>query len=103
MADKVFKLTNGVSFGARYTVLAADVTANEVVFSFSSQGSDTPVPYPLAASIIVTRANANVALGDSLITFPTDGKVRIGKGAGAFILAAGDIITVVAQRAVTVS
>ena len=98
MAERIFRLTNGVSFGARYTVTAADATNNEITFVFKGVGENA-VDYPLAATFqIVTAANVHVPLTDAVITYPADGKVKIAEG-GTFALTAGWIITVVAQRA----
>lgn len=98
MADRIFRLTNGVSFGARYTVVAADDTAGEVTFIFKGTG-DTAVAYPLAASILVTRAGVNVPLADAVVTYPANGTVKIADGAATFDVTTGDVITIVAQRA----
>lgn len=98
MADRTFRLTNGVSFGARYTVVAADATAKEVTFVFKGTG-DLAVQYPLAASITVTRAGINVPLADAVITYPANGQVKIADGAATFALTANDVISIVAQRA----
>jgi len=98
MAERIFRLTNGVSFGARYTVVAADDTAGEVTFIFKGTG-DLPVAYPLAAVISVTRSGVNVPLADAVITYPANGKVKIADGAATFTVTTGDIIYVVAQRA----
>lgn len=98
MADRVFRLTNGVSFGARYTVVAADATANEITFIFKSADSTSVVPYPIAVSVLVTRAGVNIALGDLVITYPDNGTVLIQDGSTT-MLTAGDVISIVAQRA----
>jgi len=97
MANKVFRLTNGVSFGAKYTIVAADATANEITFVFKG-GGDLAVGYPLAASILITRSGVNVSLSDAVITYPANGTVKIADGS-SFALTAGDVISIVAQRA----
>ncbi len=98
MAERIFRLTNGVSFGARYTVVAADDTAGEVTFIFKGTG-DRAVSYPLAANISVTRSGVNVALADAVITYPANGTVKIADGAATFEVTAGDVISIIAQRA----
>lgn len=97
MANKVFRVTNGVSFGAKYTIVAADATANEITFVFKGSG-DNPVGYPIVASFLITRSGVNVPLVDAVITYPADGTVKIADGS-TFALTAGDVISVVAQRA----
>ena len=98
MAERIFRLTNGVSFGARYTVVAADDSAGEVTFIFKGTG-DQAVSYPLAANISVTRSGVNVALADAVITYPANGTVKIADGTANFAVTTGDVISIVAQRA----
>lgn len=98
MATRIFRLTNGVSFGAKYTVVAADDTAGLVTFVFKGVG-DTAVNYPLSASITVTRSGVNVPLADAVITYPANGTVQLADGAATFAVTTGDIISIVAQRA----
>lgn len=98
MANRIFRLTNGVSFGAKYTVVAADATAGEITFIFKGTG-DQAVSYPLAANISVTRSGVNVALADAVITYPANGTVKIADGAATFDVTAGDVISIIAQRA----
>jgi hypothetical protein len=100
MADKIFRLTNGVSFGAMYTITAADATANQINFVFKALDKDTPVPYPLVASVLITRAGVNIPLGDTVITYPANGTILVHDGATT-MLTAGDVISIVAQRADT--
>jgi len=98
MADKVFRLTNGVSFGARYTVTAGDATAEEITFIFKGSGENA-VSYPIVANIIVTRSGVNIPLSDAVITYPANGTVKLESGASNFTITAGDVISIVAQRA----
>ncbi len=98
MADRIFRLTNGVSFGAKYTVVAADDTAGEITFIFKGSGTDA-VSYPLVAAITVTRSGVNIPLADAVITYPANGTVKIADGAATFDVTTGDIISIVAQRA----
>lgn len=98
MANRIFRLTNGVSFGARYTVVAADDAAGEVTFIFKGTG-DKAVSYPLAANISVTRSGVNVALADAVITYPANGTIKLADGAATFDVTTGDVISIVAQRA----
>lgn len=103
MADRIFRLTNGVSFGAKYTVVAADDTAGTVTFIFKSANATDPVAYPLVAAITVTRAGVNVPLADAVITYPANGKVTLADGAATFAVTTNDVISIVAQRADTVA
>lgn len=97
--DKVFRCTNGVSFGARYIVTAADVIAEEITFIFKGSG-EQPSGYPLAANFTITSdAGVNVALADAVITYPANGTVKIAKGGTTFDFTEDDVISIVAQRA----
>jgi hypothetical protein len=98
MADKVFRLTNGVSFGARYTVTDGDATAEEITFIFKGSGENA-VSYPIVANIIVTRSGVNIPLSDAVITYPANGTVKLESGASNFTITADDVISIVAQRA----
>jgi hypothetical protein len=98
MANRIFRLTNGVSFGAKYTAIAADATAEEITFIFKGVGGDA-VSYPIAACITVTRVGVNVTLSDAVITYPANGTVQIANGAATFAVTAGDVYSIVAQRA----
>ena len=98
MAERIFRLTNGVSFGARYTVVAADAAAGEATFIFKGTG-DQAVSYPLAANISVTRSGVNVALADAVITYPANGTIKIADGVATFAVTTGDVISIIAQRA----
>ncbi len=100
MADKIFRLTNGVSFGAMYTITADDATSNQINFVFKASDMTTPVPYPLVAAVMITRADKNVPLGDLVITYPANGTILIHDGFTTQ-LTAGDVISIVAQRADT--
>jgi hypothetical protein len=100
MANRIFRLTNGVSFGAKYTVVAADDTAGAITFIFKGTG-DNAVSYPLAAAITVTRSGVNIPLADAVITYPANGTIQIADGASTFAVTTGDVISVVAQRADT--
>lgn len=94
MATRNYKATNGVSFGAVYTVVAQDATDNQILFDFG-------VRYPLAATITLTASDGTlVALTNAKITYPANGQVLFEEGTNA--LAAGQILTIVAQRASTV-
>ena len=98
MADKIFRLTNGVSFGARYTVTAGDATAKEITFIFKGSGENA-VSYPIVANIVVTKSGVNIPLSDAVITYPANGTVKIANGVSTFTITAGDVISIVAQRA----
>ena len=98
MADKIFRLTNGVSFGARYTVVAGDAAAGEITFVFKGSGENA-VSYPIVANIVVNKSGVNIPLSDAVITYPANGTVKIADGAVTFAITAGDVISIVAQRA----
>ena len=98
MADKIFRLTNGVSFGARYTVTAGDATAKEITFIFKGSGENA-VSYPIVANIVVTKSGVNIPLSDAVITYPANGTVKIANGVSTFAITAGDVISIIAQRA----
>jgi hypothetical protein len=91
--------TTGVVGAIEVKTLGAAAIPGSVTFAFRSLGSDTEVPYGLAASIqVVTSANVYVPTTDAVITYPANGKVKITDGTTTFKLAAGQIIYVVAQR-----
>jgi hypothetical protein len=84
-------MTNGVSYGYKYTLTATDVTNGGILFNFN-------VPYALVAHIIWTDTSGTIkAQAGQLITYPAVGQVQIVKGSTTFV--AGDIFHVIAQRA----
>lgn len=98
---KRINLTNGVSFGAKYMVTAADATAGSITFDCKSSMGTSLVTYPVAASFLVTTdAGVNVALTDAVITYPANGQVTIANGAATFTITEDYIISVIIQRAV---
>jgi hypothetical protein len=84
--------TNGVSFGTRYVPTATDASDGAIVFAFEG------VDYDLAASVVVTVADAVVALTGAAITYPTYGQVSVANG-GSFTIATTQTFSVLAQRA----
>ena len=82
MATILKRVTNGVSIGARHTVTSADVIDTYVELDFQINNA-------LVASMLVTAitTNINVALADAVITYPSNGKVRIAQSATVFALA----------------
>lgn len=90
--------TNGVSYGVKYTITSADVTAGNVVFDFRKNGVGT-YRYDLVASATLTSsAGVQIAQTTTLltITYPIQGQVEV---AGTFT--AGDILQLVVQPALT--
>ena len=75
----------------------AAAIGGSVTFVFKGSG-DGAAAYPLAASILVLKANAVKSLAGAVITFPANGMVKIADGS-SFTLEKGDVIVVVAQRA----
>ena len=90
--------TTGVEAGIVVDTEGAAGTDGSVTFVFKGSG-DGAVAYPLAASILVLKANVVKPLGDAVITFPANGMVKIADGSSTFILEEDDVIVVVAQRA----
>ena len=84
------KATNGVSFGTKYVVTAADVTAAEKVYAFdfgvTMYGLAAAVTATTAAGVPVTPAKVEVVGSKITVTLTATP-------------AEGDIIMVVAQRA----
>lgn len=84
------KASNGVSFGANYTVTAADVTDETKVYEF-----DFNTSYELAASVMCAQA------ADGTLVAPA----KVTSVAGVITVTftstptEGDVISVVAQRA----
>lgn len=91
-------LTNGVSFGIKYTADATDATNADIIFDFG-------VDYYVTASIHVVNAsstNVNVSLSDAVITYPAAGQVEIANGAATFTITDGYIFYITVQRRGTV-
>lgn len=89
---------------AAITVETLGVTAADgsVTFDLCSSQTDNPVDYDIAAAFtVVSSSNVFQPLTDAVITYPADGQVKLADGS-TFKLATGDIISVVAQRAVEV-
>lgn len=90
--------TTGVEAGIVVDTEGAAATDGSVTFVFKGSG-DGAAAYPLAASILVLKANVVKPLGDAVITFPANGMVKIADGSSTFTLEEDDVIVVVAQRA----
>lgn len=90
--------TTGVEAEIVVDTEGAAATDGSVTFVFKGSG-DGAAAYPLAASILVLKANVVKPLGDAVITFPANGMVKIADGSSTFTLEEGDVIVVVAQRA----
>ncbi len=90
--------TTGVEAGIVVDTVGSAATGGSVTFVFKGSG-DGAVAYPLAASILVLKANVVKSLGDAVITFPANGTVKIADGSSTFTLEKDDVIVVVAQRA----
>jgi len=88
----------GVEAGIVVDTEGAAATDGSVTFVFKGSGEGA-VAYPLAASILVLKANVVKPLGDAVITFPANGTVKIADGSSTFTLEEDDVIVVVAQRA----
>jgi len=89
--------TTGVEAEIVVDTEGAAGTDGSVTFVFKGSG-DGAAAYPLAASILVLKANAVKSLEGAVITFPANGMVKIADG-GSFALEEDDVIVVVAQRA----
>jgi len=89
--------TTGVEAGIVVDTVGSAATDGSVTFVFKGSG-DGAVAYPLAASILVLKANVVKSLGDAVITFPANGTVKIADGS-SFTLEKDDVIVVAAQRA----
>lgn len=90
--------TTGVEAEIVVDTVGSAATDGSVTFVFKGSG-DGAAAYPLAASILVLKANVVKPLGDAVITFPANGMVKIADGSSTFTLEEGDVIVVVAQRA----
>lgn len=77
---------------------AKDAIPGVINFVFKGTG-ELPVSYPLVAGIqIVNSSNVNQAASDIKISYPANGTIKIEDGT-TFKLAAGQKISIVAQRA----
>lgn len=79
-------------------VTAEDAIPGSITVVFKGTGSNA-VPYPLAAGVqIVNSSNVNQAASDVKVSYPANGTIKIEDGT-TFKLAAGQKISIVAQRA----
>jgi len=97
MSEFTVYATNGVSFGFKRVVTADDVSDGAITFNMYG------VDYDVVAAITVTSAaGVNKPLDDAVITLGT-GIITLANGAVTFALAVNDIVSIVANRAETVS
>lgn len=83
-------------------VTAEDAIPGSVTAVFKGTGSNA-VSYPLAAGVqIVNSSNVNQAASDVKVSYPANGTIKIEDGS-TFKLAAGQKISIVAQRADIIS
>lgn len=83
-------------------VTAEDAIPGSVTVIFKGTGINA-VPYPLTAGVqIVNSSNVNQAASDVKISYPANGTIKIEDGS-TFKLAAGQKISIVAQRADIIS
>ncbi len=83
--------TNGVSYGLKYTVTAADALAGYVEFDFRVGSVD--YRFDLVASVMVlSAANVLTNPADLAVTYPSKGVIRV-----TATLIAGSKINLVAQ------
>lgn len=83
-------------------VTAEDAIPGSVTVIFKGTGSNA-VPYPISAGVqIVNSSNVNQAASDIKISYPANGTIKIEDGT-TFKLAAGQKISIVAQRADIIS
>lgn len=81
---------------------AEDAIPGSVTIIFKGTGSNA-VPYPISAGVqIVNSSNVNQAASDIKISYPANGTIKIEDGT-TFKLAAGQKISIVAQRADIIS
>lgn len=88
----------GVKAGIVVKTVGSTAVDGSVTFVFKGSGEGAAA-YPLAASILVLKANVVKSLGDAVVTFPANGTVKIADGDTTFTLEKDDVIVVVAQRA----
>lgn len=85
------KGSNGVSYGYRHNVTAADETAQELVIDFQTT-------LDLVASIGVYDASGiAVDTSDMVVTYPEAGQIKIENGAATFALTEGQRVDILAQ------
>ena len=83
--------TNGVSYGYKHTITAAEATDGTIIIDFQ-------VDFPLAAMVQYRDANgAAKATTDLVITYPASGQVSIAEG-GSNNFTAGEFLDIVAAR-----
>lgn len=84
--------TNGVSYGLKYTVTAADASAGEVEFDF--RRGEEFYRFELVAQVQVLAETTNIITNpaDLAITYPSDGVVKV-----AGTLVEDSVICLVAQ------
>jgi hypothetical protein len=104
MANTIVQVrpTNGVSFGVTHVVTSADQSAGAILFDFTAipitPGVVGTFPYNIVAVFdVLSSANAKISSAGAVVTYPTDGQVKIANG-GSFTYAAGQIINLIVQH-----
>ena len=84
--------TNGVSYGYKYTVTAADASAGEVEFDFRVSTNDLRFDLVAAVQVLAETTSIVTNPADLAITYPNKGVVKV---AGTLVEAT--VINLVAQ------
>ena len=83
--------TNGVSYGYKHTITAAEATDGTIIIDFQ-------VDFPLAAVVQYRNASGtSQATTGFVITYPANGQVSIAEGGGNNFTA-GELLDIVAAR-----
>ena len=94
--------STGVAGTFVITTLGVTAAGGSVTFDFMSSMGAEVANYDMAVQYsVVSSANVFQPLTDAVLTYPAKGQSKIADGS-TFKLAEGDIITVIAQRSVTV-
>jgi hypothetical protein len=89
------RMTNGVSFGIRYTITAQDVIDGVVLFDFQED------IYDLVGTIAITDASdAVVTMAGVGVSYPDTGQIQI-DDAGTPVFVENGTIHLIVQRSVT--
>ncbi|KKM07550.1 hypothetical protein LCGC14_1732790 [marine sediment metagenome] len=84
-------ITNGVSYGLRHVITAAEASDGTIIFDFQNS-------VDLVATIMVTTTAGVVLVIDGMVvTYPADGQVQI-SGSGNYTVTATDIIHLIANK-----
>ena len=86
------KLTNGVSYGNRHVITAAEAADGTIIFDFQNS-------VDLVATIMVTTtAGVAMVIDGMTVTYPADGQVQIVQGSGNYSFTTGDIIHMICNK-----